>query len=259
MEGIGESELRYLHDIKGMSQRDIGVYYSVSHPTIKSRMVEYGITSHTKRKYNINEDFFKTWTPESAWLYGWAIGDGNFTLDRVFRFDLQRADREVLEKFRMAICSNHPITECEQWDKRYKKYYEKSRIAFSSKEIVDDLKQLSYFDVPECYLNHFVRGFFEAEGGVYWNKKNTPKGGSIKSDISQKDEEILYFILWQLHDSGVVNHGVVYSHGNMHILKFSVYDSISLYRYMYDSCGNMFLKRKKEKFEELIEKQVGVN
>ena len=89
---IKEHELRYWYDIKERTQQEIGDYYGVNRATIQNRMKEYGIKPRTisesvkgnanargTRKYCINEDFFKTWTQESAWLYGWGLGDGNYT------------------------------------------------------------------------------------------------------------------------------------------------------------------------------------
>lgn len=269
IEGIYEQELRNLYEHERMSIRRISNYYGVGYSTIRRRMKEYAIESRTpsdalldnsnRRTYYINEDFFKTWTPESAWLFGWAIGDGGYTNPLRLVFDLAIVDREVLEKFKDVICSEHPINDYERWINDKQKYYYGSRIFFNSKKLVADLKELTLYDVPKCYFSDFIRGFFEAEGTVVWAKNvNLIRRGRIASNISGIDIDTLVFIRWCLHEFGIVEGGGLHKkRNNVHILNFGKYDSISLYHYMYDDCGNMFLKRKKEKFEELIEVQIG--
>lgn len=261
-ERIDEWEFRYLHDVKDMSIREIAGYYGVSHSTAWRYMKEHSIKRHSLsaakkgnsygRKYPLNVDFFKAWTQNSAWLYGWFLGDGNYTDHKSLRFGLARVDREVFDKMKKAMNSEHPIVDYKAWDKRYQKYYYGSRILFNSKELVADLKELTIYDVPEEHFRHTLRGFFEAEGSVYQNN------GYIGSNIANGNEELLSFIWWYLRERGVVNGGGIYPvNSNCQQLKFSINDSISLYHYMYDACGSFYLQRKKNRFEELLEKRLG--
>lgn len=265
IEGIEEWELRWLYDTKEMSIPELASYYGVSINTIWLRMKEYGISRRSFsesaklykhwRKYSINEDFFKTWTPESAWVYGWILGDGNITNINQLRITLARSDEELLYKIRTLMNSNHPVVQYDRWDKRYLKYYYSSTIVFCSKILVDDLKQLSIYDVPECYFNQFLRGFFEAEGHVGWNKRENQNGGLLRTIFTQNNYDMLDFIYFTLKELGVVYGGSIYQTTNTWQLNFSRSDSSLLYHYMYDDCGNMFLERKKDKFEELIRRQ----
>ena len=256
-------ELELLYKEEDFSIRKLADYFGVARGTICNRMNEYGINSHklgshgNNRTYHINEDFFKTWTPESAWLYGWAVGDGCFTNYRLLAFQLSLVDVEVLEKFKYVLDSDHPVYTFKQWSNKYQKYYNVTRVHFSSKCLVSDIRDLSFYDVPISIFNHFVRGFFEAEGSVFWHKYNTSKGGGIRSNIGNNDKDIkdiLEFIHFTLKDIlNILEGGSLYTSVSS-ILTFSKYDSVALYYYMYDNCGNNFLKRKKEKFEELINK-----
>lgn len=266
IEGIEEDELRDLHDDAKMCPRELAEFYEVGITTIKRRMEEYDIGSRSmseacrnqaQRKYTINKDFFKSWTPESAWLYGWALGDGSCTEGTSLRFKLSCIDKEVLYKFRDAINSEHPVKDSEEWKKEYQKWYCMSKIDFCSVELVEDLNKLNYWDVPLEYFNHFVRGFFEAEGCVFWHKdKRTRRGGTIGSNFAQNDRNILDFIHTVLQEMRIVRNGSVRKSRSQWLLTFSVNDSFTLYNYIYNyTCRNRFLKRKKEKFEELIERQ----
>lgn len=261
-EGIEGWELRYLQDVKGMSIRKIAGYYGVSRSTVWRCMKEYGIERHSKngvyRKYNINEDFFKTWAPDSAWLFGWVLGDGCYTNPLHLRFNLARVDREVLEKFKTALESEHPIKDYEVWDEKYQKLYYVSGVRFHSKQLVSDLRELSFYGVPDEYFSHALRGFFEAEGSVYWNKnKQIIREGHIGSNITQNDKDVLVFILWKLSELKIVEGGSIQPHGDGWQLTSKVNDSISLYHYLYADCGDLFLPRKKQTFEVLLERQLG--
>lgn len=161
IEGIEEDELRYLHDTAKMTQQAIADYYEVSRTTIFDRMKEYKIqprslsealigntNGYNCRTYSVNKDFFKTWTPESAWMFGWALGDGGYTDQYMLRFRLARIDKEVLYKFRTVLDSEHPVKDFDEWRKQYQKWCYGSRIDFHSKELVNDIKQLKYEAVP---------------------------------------------------------------------------------------------------------------
>lgn len=252
IEGIEEDELRTLYNEKDMTQVEIADHYGVGHTTIANRMREYGIERRRKgedRMYSINQNFFKAWVPESVWLYGWAIGDGSFTGINELKFGISRIDREVLFKFKEVLDSEHPIYDY------IERGYKLSRVRFFSRTIVNDLKQVLYYDVPLEYFNHFLRGFFEAEGCVFWSKnKELLRGGSIASTFTQNDYEILDYIRCTLQNKRIVKGGGIHKNGNAWALHFSVRDSIPLYSFMYNDCQNMFLKRKKEKFEYLISK-----
>lgn len=263
---INREDLEYKYNTETASMQDIANYYGCSLETIRNRLKEYDIEirprgvdrviSNKARKYSINKDFFKIWGKGSAWIFGWFLGDGWITSSR-FGFGLSRADKEVLEKFKLVLGSQQPIEDYITRIRGYPKHYKMSRICFNSKLLANDLKELSYFDVPAQYFPDFLRGFFEADGCVSWGKnKRSIKGGSVRIDISQNDYGILDYILQCLHKFKIVEGGSINPVGVGYHLNFGKHDSVSLYPYMYGTCGNMFLKRKKERFKELIERQL---
>lgn len=255
---IPQEELQRLHDVEGLSQSKLASYFGVSVNVIHRRIHDYNIQPHDggfgSRQYTLNEEFFDTWTPESSWVYGWALGDGNFTTRKELCFMLSEKDEEVLYKLSEVLGSNAPIKNrdalCADGMLASRPA---SRIRFHSMKLATSINELSYMDIPYKYFSHFARGFFEAEGSVYWHR------GMIESSMSQNDEDMLDFIRWCLTDLNVVKGGWLHRVGinkEGWKLGFSVRDTVSLYHYMYDNCGNMFLKRKKEKMEEMINEKM---
>ena len=262
---LSKDILQSMYEHKRWSLRKIADYFDVSDIFIRRRMKEFNIptrkmdafsdNSAIHRIYNINEDFFETWNDKSAYLFGWALGDG-YIKDERLRFHLQKGDEEILYMFRDVMGSNHPITNTTHYNKQYNKQCYGSVVEFSSVRLIKGLKKLSYLDVPNEIFSHFLRGFWEAEGSVFWHKEKTnKKGGNLATSLSQNDNHILGYILSQLRGNGLKG-GFLSLHRNNWKLSFSVNESLSLYRFIYDKCNDMFLKRKKERFEELIRKQL---
>jgi intein-encoded DNA endonuclease-like protein len=250
------NDLRRMYWEEGKNPNEIGNWYGVTRQTIWRIMKEFGIerrnNSEARRRYSLNEDFFEIWTEKSAWLFGWYLGDGCISRDKMLIFDLHKKDKEVLYKFNEAMGANYQVHVHEDWAEKGNRYWYHSRIAYCSQKLVFDLQKLRYDNVPIGLESHFIRGFFESEGSVWWDQK---KG--LLSNFTQNDKAILEFIHFILKNrEGIVKGGGVYKSGNGHQLSFSRCDTIALYHYLYDNCGNLFLRRKKERFEELFEKQL---
>lgn len=261
IEGIDEFDIDYLYNVKHLSLRRIASEYGVSYNVIYNRMEEYGIerrtneqsTREANRKYSVNEDFFKTWSSEMAWVYGWVLGDGSYKNGHSLTFNLQPRDVDVLEKIKLVMESGHPVSP------QIGATYDYVMLDISSVQIVRDLQMLSFYAVPYEFFLDFLRGFFEAEGGVTWRsfKQYSERSGVVQATISQKNPEILEYMWGTLKDLTSIQGGSLNCRNIDEIwtLSFGTYDSIELYRFMYSNCGDLFLKRKKEKFEQLIDRK----
>jgi len=250
---IGEEDLRRMYEEEGMTQVKIAEIFGVNAATISNRMKEYEI--ETRFDYSVNEDFFKTWTKKSSWVFGWWLGDGWIDKDNTFGFNLGRKDKEVLYKFKRELESGYPLHDFDNYQKKRFKIVEMSRLLICSRIMVSDLKSSNYEDIPDWHRSDLIRGFFEAEGsvGLYVDKR----GGTyeyFRTSFAQKDPAILEWIWDVLEEEGVVVGGSLYQNrGNgCWNLHFGEADSVSLYHYMYDDCSELYLERKKNKFEELM-------
>ena len=55
------------------------------------------------RQFQVNSDYFKTWSYNMAYILGYIATDGNVSQDRVLKLALQKQDRPLLEKIKDEI------------------------------------------------------------------------------------------------------------------------------------------------------------
>ena len=116
-------------------------------------------------------DFFKTWSPDMAWLLGYIWADGSIGHYNTWRlqFGCRLADREVLDRI-------HVMLGCHQNICVHKEKY--VFLSLSCKPIVVDLmelhglvfrksgKNVKFPRVPDKYFCHFTRGYLDGDGCV---------------------------------------------------------------------------------------------
>ena len=109
-----------------------------------------------------------------AYILGFWFADGNICKSNggyYFDITVKQEDKYLLEEFLKEFASEHKI-------------YDRSkegccRILFSCKEFYNDIialggkerksLTLTFPDVPEKYLSHFIRGYFDGDGCIYKN------------------------------------------------------------------------------------------
>lgn len=116
-----------------------------------------------------NEYAFMDFSEGSCYWAGFLAADGCIT-NGYIKVCLNYDDTAHLEKFKVFIGSNHSITS------NTDKYY-RSELGFKNSQIVEDLevnynivprKSLNYRlpKIPEKYLRHFIRGYFDGDGCI---------------------------------------------------------------------------------------------
>lgn len=202
-----------------------------------------------------NENFFRKWSPEMAYILGFFAADGNMLKNKrgAHFIEFQITDRDLLIKIRN---SNHKITA----RKRNNKWRTSYRLQIGSKQIFKDLlklgltpkksKTINLPNIPEKYFYHFVRGYFDGDGNVIF-------GFFKKSDRKTKSPALLTrftagskSILEKLHDvltNTLDTRGSLCYCGDAWRLSYSTNDSKKLFSFMYNSgnvAGLIYLKRK---------------
>lgn len=132
------------------------------------------------RNYSVNEDFFKSWTRDSAWVYGWLLTDGSIDEKRSqIKLMLKSHDVDVLLKIKNVLNFSGVVRHGEHPDGRKYSYLRVCR-----KEMAEDLFALGMArkdktfnteipDLPDEVFWDFVRGVFEGDGSIRHRTGNT--------------------------------------------------------------------------------------
>lgn len=216
---------------------------------------------------SLNRDFFKKWSPEMAYVLGYFAADGCMLRNKRggYFIEFTSTDRILLERVQSVIGSNHRISIRLRENPKWKTAF---RLQIGSKEWFEDLTALGFAankshtlafpSVPEELLGNFVRGYFDGDGCVYFNKlkyhDRTYKRWILLTMFTSGSRGFLNSLLLRLrtHD---VRGGNVLTKTRGFDIRFSHKDSLALYRLMYNTAqvSDLFLPRKREKLERAIQ------
>ncbi len=197
-----------------------------------------------------------------AYVLGFFAADGCMIKNNrgAHFIEFQITDKDILLKIKKLLGSNHKITERKnniKWKMAY-------RLQIGSKKMFEDLIALGMTSrksntlklpiIPKKYFNHFVRGYFDGDGNVYIHKRKDRKGKlSLLAGFTCGSEVFLEKIFSELKKTANIKKGSLYCKNNIYYcLYFSTNDSVSLYNFMYNQCGDLFLLRKRERFEKYL-------
>ncbi len=215
----------------------------------------------------INKDFFKKWTTEMAYILGFFAADGYLTRNKRGGnfWNIQITDLALLKKMQKAVRSNHRI------GIRTQRGYERTvyRLQVGSKEMCADLQDLGMLErktkrlvmpnVPQRFVTHFIRGYFDGDGNVWVGSIHKDRGTAVLAIMvmfTSCSAPFLEDLHKQLRTLGITGGSLYRAKGNFARLQLSIRDSLRLYDLMYtrkDSLkGGLFLDRKKRVFERFI-------
>ena len=212
----------------------------------KSSSEEKGKTqSPNSRKWNINQDYFKIWSHNMAYVFGFWCADGCIYGGKIFDITQSKKDKYILKKIAQEL--EYKGNLIDDVDKQV------ARINFSCVVIYQDIlalggvedksKTLRFPKVPEEYLPDFIRGFFDGNGSICEVQRNR-----INTTFTSASKDFL-FPLWNiLKEKAGVEGG---SYDKIHYsVRFGLKDSIKIGNYMYKSNPELFLERKRNKFSK---------
>lgn len=179
---------------------------------IGSRANQYGIKGRSKpkesynRKYFHREDLFDKWTEESAYLLGYLEADGHI---------LKRCSYKNSPSVGVTFC-------CSEKDANYlvmlkritgytgktykrihrikgKKYKTLAFVIRSRgwKKFLEDRfrKERIPIDIPEEMLHHYIRGYFDGDGSIYFEKQSQDYKSSMVFSSEQLAQQFREKIL----------------------------------------------------------------
>jgi hypothetical protein len=155
------------------------------HRVLKNNNVSMRTLSEVQRNPNIVHDFFSKYSKESCYWAGFTAADGCISNTKgpyYISFVLGEKDNEHLIKFGSAVGYDKPIRKQQQ-----QTTYGLTKscvLQFASKEMFMDLKNnfniterksktlMPCLFVPDLFLNHYVRGYFDGDGHILDSNNN---------------------------------------------------------------------------------------
>ena len=229
------------------SKKSIYSYCYHNHYIIKkiSKEEKSKIQSQNARKYHINQDYFKTWSHNMAYILGLWWADGCIYGGKMFDITLHNKDKYILKR----------VAEELAYEGHLYDYVDRqaARLNFSCVVIYNDLIALGgcenksmvveFPDVPREYLPDFIRGYFDGDGCI-----TQIKCGRINSAFTCGSKKFLDKLLEILKTEANVEGGSY--DPSSYTIHFGKRDTIRLGQYMYKDNPELFLLRKRNKFSD---------
>lgn len=245
------------------SQKEIGEIFNISQSQVGNILKKAGIKLPKSRlnmsKLALDIDYFKTIdTPEKAYWLGFICADGCIYKDGG-KLTIMVKDREICEKFKKAIKSDHKISDRSVYDKRTDQTYTESSIQITNALFVSNIinlgvtyeksSVLNFPNIEESYYSYFIAGLFDGDGSISCRSN----GKVICNLISTK--EVLNFIQEYLKNNFEISPKSLVKVSENCDNIFKVYwqsdeDCLKFLNFIYQGDKEMYLTRKYERYEQ---------
>lgn len=213
----------------------------------------------------LNQDFFKTWSPDMAYVLGFFAADGSMLKNsRGAHFiEFTVVDREMLEFIQKVTGSNHVIAARERGGNCKTAY----RLQIGSGTWFSDLTRLGFTqsksrtlafpEIPRRYVADFIRGYFDGDGCVFFanhfSRERQKNIWIFTTSFTSGSRKFLEDLHKKLHTLGLSG-GSLKAKERGFELVFSRRDSLALYRLIYHTgrTAGFALPRKRSVFEKAI-------
>lgn len=262
-----EQEIVYKYSILKISQNKLSQAYGVSTGTIARALKRNNIEKRTlqetnKSKYNIEESFFNkdNLNANSAYVLGLIASDGWVSArDNCICIELQQSDRQILDDINVALKNERPIKDYERSNG-----YKNSKLYFFSAQMKTDLKEYDIVpnktyqlesnfikNIPEQYYMDFIRGFFDGDGCI------TESNGTTKWQLDGASWDTLKSIQTIFKTYGIDMTIIDTTDETCTISRYRLFTygktiANHIFQLLYHSKPELYLKRKYEKFQELL-------
>ena len=215
--------------------------------------------------YDVNEDFFDTWSNEMAYVLGFIFADGYIGEYAYFRakyISVSNTDRDRVELVKRLLDSSHIIRIINKGG-TYKTAYV---IRIGNQRLYNRLIELGvtprksltmlFPDIPREYSSSFVLGYFDGDGCVSIERNKRGQVRRLLTIFTSGSEGFLLVLHDLFRELGVKGKGLI-KHGSTegaYQLRYSTRDSLRIFLYMYDSSEmiNLSLQRKYAIFVEYL-------
>ena len=220
------------------------------------------------KKIRYNEDFFKIWSAEMAYVLGLIYTDGNLHIrkDRsgyeLGILSFAQKDKELVEKFIKLIDCNATIRFKEKKILENTVAGELYYFNIGNNDLAQDLLQLGvvpqkslelgFPQVPNKFLRHFIRGVFDGDGSVYLDSD-----GRIRVKFLSGSREFIDQLNNHLIQNGFSKRNIsggTKSTPNAFFIRYNSSEEVlQLYHFLYDSVpDSQYYSRKKKIFSNFF-------
>jgi len=187
--------------------------------------------------YQVNNNFFSEWSNEMAWVLGAIYSDGNIKkVGNAFSISQKNSDVDFLEKILKVMNSNHKLYDKSNRPAKYfeinnfKMYHDLISLGLHSNKS----KTITFPNVPNKYIRHFIRGLWDGDGSISYNNKTdlfyaTFVSGSESFIVDFVNILKKYEIIKQ--DRKITKHKLGWFQISVNAKK----DIVSLYKFLYDN------------------------
>lgn len=218
---------------------------------------------------SVNEDFFRLWSPNMAYVLGFFAADGCLTKNAKrlnCYIEFVSTDIDVLEKIKSAMSAGQKITKKVR-SKKSPGVKQGYRLQIGSKKIFNDLSLFGFTptksniitlpDIPDNYFADYLRGYFDGDGCLSfgnYRRSNRPSNAKViairfTSGSKVYLEQIRSKVIQTLN----LNNGYLYEKQISGFeLVFSTLDTLKILRYIYKCKNCIYMNRKYKKAMEVL-------
>ena len=218
-----------------------------------------------KRIYKVDENFFKCInTEEKAYILGFICADGHIDRDRL-NITVSIKDKDILEKIRCALHSNHPIKEVQRinpYNKTERKTLILVELMIGSVELVKPLFNMGLTTnktytlngsilkyIPKYLMRDFLRGYFDGDGNISFGRRYN-SGYKYNINICGNEDFLLKSFQTYFPSNNKL-YKDLYSK-QCYIWRLSQRDKVRDFMYYLYYNSSIFLNRKYNEFRKIV-------
>ncbi len=226
---------------------------------------------HNRKK--VNECFFKTWSPQMAYVLGLIYADGAVEdvrqTSRTCYIQLSSVDKALLESVQTSLSSKHAIYMRRShsslfFGKRYQ-CSDLFTLRIGNKLMYQDLvdkgltpnksKTMRFPEIPSEYLNFYIRGYFDGDGCVNVRIPNGRRLPNIQVVFTSGSYEYLHVLMQNLRLAIDTSNMRIRKSHRAFRLRYRKGDCLKILSFMYAELDKApHLVRKYEIYRRYIEK-----
>ncbi len=237
---------------------------------VNDNFKEYSVTL---KKVHVNDSFFSSWSSEMAYVLGIIYTDGTLR-PRIKRapssksthpeqLSIRQKEPELLEKILALMDCNAKI-----YFRKRKEYGttvqgETYYICIYNNKIYEDLlnlgltpnkgRNMKFPNIPQEYIRHFIRGCWDGDGSVYYEKKSR----NLKAHFVSGSKIFIEDLVKHLKKADLSERTIYETKGKppSYYIRYSGFQCKKLFLYLYDSVPpSQYLERKYSLFKDFAEK-----